>query len=153
MHPSPLNDKESSVYSLSLVFTSQNVELLPCLRLTSAAKLTAASSAERNDIVLRSLPLFLSTSFCCLPLSLPPSPSPSPYSSVRACWLFKLHSSAVFPYCRSSSCMSECAVTFKGERNLEGQRAPQLPPTATIVTLHPLGCISWTRRSSKRRGG
>ncbi|KAK2825371.1 hypothetical protein Q7C36_019298 [Tachysurus vachellii] len=40
--------------------------------------------------------------------------------SVRACWLFKLHSSAVFPYCRSSSCMSECAVTFKGERNLEG---------------------------------
>lgn len=129
------------------------MEPRPCLWLTSAAKLTAASAAERNDIVCaRSLSFSPPHSAVSFYLSLP-LPLPSPYSSVRARWLFKLHSSAVFPYCRSSSCMSECAVTFKGERNLEGQRAPQLPPTTTTVTLHPLGSISWPRRSSKKRWG
>lgn len=82
-----------------------------------------------------------------------PLPLPSPYSSVRARWLFKMHSSAVFPYCRSSSCMSECAVTFKGERNLEGQRAPQLPPTATTVTLHPLGLHQLDKTLLTKEGG
>lgn len=77
-----------------------------------AANLTAALPPEQNDIVCSlspSLSLFLSP---------PPLPPPvhacSPSSSLHACWQHKLHSSAVFPHCRSRSCMSSAYLSGMG---------------------------------------
>lgn len=38
----------------------------------------------------------------------------SPSSSLHACWQHKLHSSAVFPHCRSRSCMSSAYLSGMG---------------------------------------
>lgn len=50
-----------------------------------------------------------------------------PSSPLDECWQRKLHSSAVFPLCRSRSCMSSAYLCgmglFKGERSLQGQCA------------------------------
>ena len=55
---------------------------------------------------------------CLHSLSLTPPPPPvrarSPSSSLHACWQHKLHSSAVFPHCRSRSCMSSAYLSGMG---------------------------------------
>lgn len=44
----------------------------------------------------------------------PPLRARSPSSSLHACWQHKLHSSAVFPHCRSRSCMSSAYLSGMG---------------------------------------
>lgn len=105
------------------------------------AKLTAALPPEQNDIVctLSPLPLLL--------LLLQYTPPSSP---LHECWQHKLHSSAVFPLCRSRSCMSSAYLCgmglFKGERSLQGQCAcvcahararafPQSSPLLLVLLL------------------
>lgn len=96
------------------------------------AKLTAALPPEQNDIV-------------CTLSPLPPSPPPPVYAPpppLHECWQHKLHSSAVFPLCRSRSCMSSAYLCgmglFKGERSLQGQCAcvrAGLRPCAHFTSL------------------
>ena len=70
-----------------------------------------------NRMTLFALSLSLSL---CLSLTPPPPPPPppvrarSPSSSLHACWQHKLHSSAVFPHCRSRSCMSSAYLSGMG---------------------------------------
>lgn len=96
----------------------------PVLCPRGEAKLTAALPPEQNDIVCTLSPL---------PPSPPPPPPPPVYAPLpfspplHECWQHKLHRSAVFPLCRSRSCMSSAYLCgmglFKGERSLQGQCA------------------------------
>lgn len=93
----------------------------PVLCPRGEAKLTAALPPEQNDIVCTLSPL---------PPSPPPPPVYAPLPSsppLHECWQHKLHRSAVFPLCRSRSCMSSAYLCgmglFKGERSLQGQCA------------------------------
>ncbi len=103
---------------------------------SDSVKLTAALPAEWNDIVRslslhHSLALSLSLFFyLLLPLLL----------FARSLAVQTAQLSSVLPLPQQllhEPCVSECAVTFKGERNLQGQCAPHPHPPYTPTMMTP----------------